>query len=113
MVDRPVRLSDDNFDRVVRDAPVRLLVDFYADWCQPCKAMAPALDEVAHEHQGHVLIGKLDTDRNQMTAARFNIRSIPTLIVFENGVEIQRQSGALRRHQIETLLGIQAGRSSV
>jgi len=110
MLDRPLRLSDKNFDRVIQDAHVNVLVDFYADWCVPCKVMAPALDEVAHEHQGRVLIAKLDTDRNQATAARFGIRSIPTLIVFENGSEKIRQSGAMRRQQIEALLGLEAGR---
>jgi thioredoxin len=104
-------LSDQDFDRVVRDAGARLLVDFHADWCAPCRMMAPALDEVAHEHAGRVLIAKLDTDKNQDVATRFNIRSIPTLILFENGVEKLRQSGALRREQIEALLGLQAGRA--
>jgi thioredoxin 2 len=111
LLDRPLRLADGNFDRVIADANVKVLVDFYADWCAPCKIMAPALDEVAYEHQGRVLIAKLDTDRNPVTATRFGIRSIPTLIVFENGVEKTRQSGAMRREQVETLLDLRAGRS--
>ena len=81
-----------------------VLVDFYADWCAPCKFMAPALDEVAFEHQGEVLIAKLDTDANPAMATRFAIRGIPTLIVFQNGSEKTRQSGAMRREQIEELL---------
>jgi thioredoxin 2 len=111
LMDRPLRLADDNFDTVLAGASVKVLVDFYADWCAPCKIMAPALDEVAYEHQGRVLIAKLDTDRNPATAARFAIRSIPTLIVFENGVEKVRQSGAMRRDQVEALLELQVGRS--
>lgn len=111
LLDRPLRLSDRDFDRVVSDASVSLLVDFYADWCAPCRVMAPALDEIAHEHEGRVLIAKLDTDKNKNAAARFAIRSIPTLILFENGVEKLRQAGAMRREQIEAILGLQAGRA--
>jgi len=112
MLDRPIRLNDKNFDRVIQDAAVKVLVDFYADWCVPCKVMAPALDEVAHEQQARVLIAKLDTDKNQATAMRFGIRSIPTLIVFENGSEKIRQSGAMQRQQLEALLGLGASRAS-
>jgi thioredoxin 2 len=110
MLDRPMRLTDDSFDRVIGDASVDVLVDFYADWCAPCKIMAPALDEVAHEQQGHVLVAKLDTDRNPKVAGRFSIRAIPTLIVFRNGAERARQSGAMPRPQIEALLGLHARR---
>lgn len=106
-----MRLTDADFDRVVRDAGIPVLVDFFADWCQPCKMMAPALDEVAHEQRGQLLIAKLDTDRNQSTATRFNIRSIPTLILFEKGVEKSRRTGAMRREDIESFAGIQAGRA--
>lgn len=111
LLDRPLRLSDRDFDRVVSDSSVNLLVDFYADWCAPCRMMAPALDEVAHEHEGRVLIAKLDTDKNPNVATRFGIRSIPTLILFARGAEKLRQSGALGRQQIEALLGLQAGRA--
>lgn len=110
LLNRPIRLTDADFDRVVRDARVPLLVDFYADWCMPCKMMAPALDEVTHENQGRLLVGKLDTESNQNSAMRFGIRGIPTLILFENGVEKTRRSGALRREEIEALAGVQTGR---
>jgi thioredoxin 2 len=106
LLDRPLRLSEDDIDRVIADSQVPLMIDFYADWCAPCKAMAPAIDEVAHEHPGSVLVGKLDTDRNPRAALRFNIRGIPTLIVFEHGRETKRQSGALGREQIERLLDL-------
>ena len=104
MVDRPVRLSDADFDRVIADAEVPVLVDFYADWCGPCKIMAPVLDELAHARQGSALVGKLDTDRNPHIAQRFEIRGIPTLIVFRNGREAARQTGAAPRPVIESLL---------
>ena len=106
LLDRPIRLSDADFDRVVAESPLPLVVDFYADWCAPCKAMAPALDEVAHEHQGRIIVAKLDTDRNQVVSARLGIRGIPTLIVFQNGAEKARQSGAMGRAQIESFLDL-------
>jgi thioredoxin 2 len=106
LLDRPVRLTDASFDRVIADAGAPVLVDFYADWCAPCKIMAPALDEVAFEHQGRVLVGKLNTDESPAVSMRFGIRSIPTLILFEHGTEKLRQSGALRREQIELLAGL-------
>jgi thioredoxin len=106
LLDRPLRLTDANFDRIIADAKIPILVDFYADWCAPCKAMAPVIDEFAHEHPGQVLVAKLDTDANPVTAARFNIRGIPTLIVFKDGREAKRQSGAVGRAQLERLVDL-------
>lgn len=106
LLDRPVKLGDSQFDRVIADAQVPVLVDFYADWCAPCLAMAPAIDEFAHEHPGQVLVGKLDTDRNPEISARFNIRGIPTLIVFNQGRELRRQTGALGRAQLERFVDL-------
>jgi thioredoxin 2 len=106
LLDRPLRLSDHDFDRIIADASVPVLVDFYADWCAPCKAMAPAIDEYAHEHPGQVLVGKLDTDRNPRTATRFGIHGVPTLIVFENGQETKRQTGAIGRGQLERFVNL-------
>ena len=103
-LDRPVQLGDATFARVIADAQVPVLVDFYADWCGPCKMMAPVLDEMARTRMGSVLIAKLDTDRNQHTAARFAISSIPTLIVFKDGREVDRQVGALPRPRLEAVL---------
>jgi thioredoxin 2 len=106
LLDRPLRLNDAQFDRVIADAEVSVLVDFYADWCGPCKAMAPIIDEYAHEHVGQVLVAKLDTDRNPNTATRFNIRGIPTLIVFTQGRETKRHTGAVGRGQLEKLVDL-------
>ena len=80
-----------------------VLVDFYADWCGPCKMMAPFVDELAREKQGTVLIAKLDTDRSQRTASGFNIRGIPTVIVFKDG-KAARQTGAVPKKGLEELL---------
>jgi len=92
---RPAVLTDATFERVIAETTLPVLVDFYADWCGPCRAMAPAIDELARTSAGQALIAKLDTDASQKIAARFQIRGIPTVIVFRNGREVRRQSGAM------------------
>ncbi len=103
-LDHPLPLSDATFDRVVGGSDVPVLVDFYADWCGPCKIMAPVLDSVAQARAGSVLVAKLDTDRNPAVARRFQIASIPTLIVFRGGREVGRELGAIPRPRLEALL---------
>ncbi|SOD03944.1 thioredoxin [bacterium JGI 053] len=104
LLDRPIALSDADFDRVIADAQVPVLVDFYADWCGPCKMVAPIMDELARARLGSVLVAKLDTDRNQQTAQRFQIASIPTVMVFKGGAPVARQVGALPRPGYEALI---------
>lgn len=104
LLDRPVRLTGAAFDRVVSETEVPVLVDFYADWCGPCKVMAPLLDELADERAGEIVVAKLDTDRDRETAGRFGIRGIPTLIVFRDGREAARETGAIPRARIERLV---------
>lgn len=104
LLDRPVRVTDGDFDRVIAGADVPVLVDFHADWCAPCKVMAPTLDSLASERRGQVLVAKLDTDANNATAARFDIRGIPTLIVFRDGREVARETGVLPRPRLDALL---------
>lgn len=103
-LDRPVPITDQRFDRVIADAEVPVLVDFYADWCGPCKMMAPLLDDLARSREGQALVLKLDTEANPMTAGRFQIRGIPTLIRFERGQEVRRQVGAVGRERLENML---------
>ncbi|MGH7470180.1 MAG: thioredoxin [Longimicrobiales bacterium] len=103
-LDRPLKLADADFDRVVADAGVPLLVDFYADWCGPCKVMAPILDDIARARQGSLLVAKVDTDRNPATSAGHVIRGIPTLVLFRSGREAGRQVGAAPRAVIESLI---------
>ena len=94
-LDHPVLLTDATFDRVIRETTLPILVDFYADWCGPCRMMAPAVDELARTSTGRALVAKLDTDASQKVSARYQIRGIPTVIVFRNGREERRQSGVM------------------
>ena len=93
LLDRPVRVDQEDFERTVLQAEVPVLVDFYADWCAPCKMVAPLVDEIANQHIGKMLVVKVDTDRAQEVAAQYGIRSIPTLILFRDGEEAERSVG--------------------
>ena len=100
----PLVLTDETFARTVAESDVPVLVDFYADWCGPCKMMAPYVEQLARENMGRAIVAKLDTDRNQRTAGGFNIRGIPTSIVFRSGKEVARQVGAVPKKGLEDLL---------
>jgi len=93
LLDRPVKVDQDDFDKTVLDAGVPVLVDFYADWCAPCKMVAPFVDEIAQTHVGKILVAKVDTDAAPEVALKYGIRSIPTLIVFRGGEEVERSIG--------------------
>lgn len=108
LLDRPLHVSDDTFQSVIQGTGIPVLVDFYADWCGPCKMMAPVLDDVARERMGQLLVLKLDTDRNPVTAQGFGVRSIPTLILYRDGTEAARQTGAVPRAQLDALLALPA-----
>lgn len=95
LLDRPHRVAGPALDRILADTDIPVLVDFYADWCGPCKVMAPLLDDVARTRRGELLVAKLDTDRYPELAARYEIRGIPTLIAFVRGREAGRQVGAV------------------
>ena len=103
-IDHPVLLDDESFDRVIAESDVPVLVDFYADWCGPCKMMAPAVATLAKETVGRALVAKLDTDRAQRSASRFQIRGIPTSIVFVGGKEVKRQTGAVPLATLRSML---------
>jgi thioredoxin 2 len=100
----PLMLTDETFAKTIAESDVPVLVDFYADWCGPCKMMAPYVEQLAKEQVGRAIIAKLDTDRNQAAAAPFGIRGIPTSILFRGGKEVARQVGAVPKAGLEALL---------
>jgi thioredoxin 2 len=101
--DRPVKATGADFDKTIATAGVPVLVDFYADWCGPCRMMAPTLDAFAADQEGRVLVLKVDTDRDPALSERFGIRGIPTLIAFAGGKETGRHVGAATRPDLERL----------
>lgn len=93
LLDRPVKVTAEDFDRTVLGSTALVLVDFYADWCGPCKMVAPLVDELAGAHTGEMLVAKVDTDRAQDIVQRLGIRGVPTLILFKGGEEMARSVG--------------------
>ena len=96
----PVMVSDATFREVVEKSEIPVLVDFWAPWCGPCHALAPTVEQLAFELSGRVRVTKLNKDENPQVASRFMIRSIPTLILFLNGHELDRMIGVLPKHAI-------------
>ena len=93
LLDRPVKVTAEDFDRTVLGSTAPVLVDFYADWCGPCKMVAPLVDEIAGAHTGEMLVAKVDTDRAQDIVQRLGIRGVPTVILFKGGEEMARSVG--------------------
>jgi len=104
LLDRPVKVNGEQLGAVLGGTDVPVLVDFYADWCAPCKMIAPIVDELAQARAGSALFLKLDTDRSPGITDRFGIRGIPTLIAFQGGKETGRHVGLAQRGQLEALL---------
>ena len=104
VVDVPITLTDATFDTVMAKSTVPVLVDFYADWCGPCKAMAPVFADFARRQKGRVLVAKVNTDENPGVSMRFGIRSIPTLTLMHGGREVSRQVGAVPMAVLEQMI---------
>lgn len=100
----PVVLSDSTFEQEVLKSDMPVLVDFWAEWCGPCKMIAPAINELAGEYAGKAKIAKLDVDSNQVIASQYGIRSIPSLLIFKNGRVVDQIVGALPKQRIKERL---------
>ena len=94
-------VNDSNFEEVVLKSELPVMVDFWAEWCGPCKMMLPIVEEAATEYAGKLVVAKVDVDSSPGTAARFGIRNIPTILFFKNGEEVDRITGAVSKHKIE------------
>ncbi len=97
-------ITDDTFDPEVLRSDTPVLVDYWAEWCGPCKSIAPILDEVAREYQGRLKVAKINVDQNQLTPAKFGIRGIPTLMLFKNGNVEATRVGAPSKSQLTAVL---------
>jgi thioredoxin 2 len=103
---KTMEITDATFRKEVMEYPGTVLVDCWAPWCGPCRMVAPILDELAVEYRGRVKVVKLNTDENPGISSQYGIRSIPTMLIFRNGTQLDRLAGALPRHEIERHLAL-------
>lgn len=100
-----LEFSDTNFEAEVLKAVQPVLVDFWADWCMPCKALGPTIDEIATEYAGKVKVGKVNTENNPETPVKYNIQAIPTVLIFKGGQVVQKFVGLTNKKEFQTALG--------
>ena len=99
-----VAFTDANFDSEVLKSDIPVLVDFWATWCAPCKAISPLIDTIADEYAGKVKVGKVNVDENQATPGKFGVRGIPTIILFKGGAIVDQVVGAVPKSQLDALI---------
>jgi thioredoxin 1 len=105
----PIKVTDATFEETVVNSDTPVLVDFWAEWCGPCKMIAPVLEELAREYDGKLVIGKLDVDENQSTAMAFGVMSIPTLMLFKGGEPVATMIGFQQKEQLKSKLNPHLG----
>ena len=103
-----IQVTDGNFEQEVLKSPVPVIVDFWAPWCGPCRAMGPIIDELAVEFEGKVKICKMNVDENSASPSRFGIRAIPTLIMFKDGEVVDQSTGAVSKSSIKDMIAKKA-----
>lgn len=106
-IDKPIAVSDRNFEQTIKSYPL-VVVDCWAAWCAPCRAIAPVVEQLARDYSGKVVFGKLNVDENPETAQRYDIMAIPTLLIMKGGEEVDRIVGALPKSQLEAKISTYA-----
>ena len=107
--DNTLNFTDATFDQDVLRSDIPVLVDFWAEWCGPCRQMAPTIDVIANEFAGQVKVGKLDVDANGGTAMRYNVRGIPTLLLFKGGQVVEQRVGVTGKSELQKMLDAHVG----
>jgi thioredoxin 1 len=102
--EKVLAFDDGNFEAEVINSGIPVLVDFWAQWCAPCKAIAPLVDSLAEEYEGRIKVGKVNVDENPATPGKFGIRGIPTIILFKDGKVVDQVVGAVPKAQLEALI---------